>query len=174
LLPSSGESEIDLIVRCQQGDDRAFAELYRRHAPALFVLACRILHNCSEAEDALQNTFVKLHGSLGSFRREAKLDTFLHRILINCCRDQLRRRKPAEPFENFPEPSGMLDWENRFGLQEAIARLPERMGIAFILFAVEEWPMEEIASAMGISRGGAKATVFQARRRLRLWLAEQK
>lgn len=171
-MPPYQETDTELIRRFQAGESRAFAELYHRHAPALYGVALRLLRSRPAAEDALQNTFVKLHQALPEFRFEAGLGTFLHRILINCCRDQLRRaRWNLIGEDEIPEIAvRSSDSELRIELEEAMARLPERMRTAFNLFAVEGWPQEEIAVAMGISLGGVKATLFQARRRLRLWL----
>lgn len=171
-MPPHQETDTELIRRFQAGDSRAFAELYHRHAPALYGVALRLLRNRAAAEDALQNTFVKLHRALPEFRFEAGLGTFLHRILVNCCRDQLRRdRWQLVGEDEMPEITvRSSDSELRIALEEAMARLPERMRTAFSLFAVEGWPLEEIAAAMGISMGGVKATLFQARKRLRLWL----
>ena len=167
-------TETELIRQCQQGDLTAFKSLYDLyHQPALRI-ALHMLGHPQDAEDAVQILFVKLHKSIGQFRFKAKFSTYVFQILRRICFDEIHRRKirriaPLDRVKVGHEPN----WDQKLNLESAISRLPERMRLCFVLFAVEEQKQEEIAKIMGLSLGGVKSTLYHARTRLRQMLDDQ-
>jgi len=140
------------------------------HQPALRI-ALHMLGHPQDAEDAVQILFIKLHRSIGQFHFKAKFSSYLFQILKRICFDEIRRRKrnrtaPLDKVIYSHEPN--LD--QKLILEAAIAKLPERMRMCFVLFAVEEQKQEEIAKIMEMSIGGVKSTLYQARIRLRKML----
>src|SRR5690242_8763995 len=104
-------SEADLLAGCRRQDIRAFERLYEAHGPRLKSVALHILGNREDAEDAVQETFVKVFRAIRGFQGESGVGTWLYRILINICYDVARKRKreadPEEhPMEREAAPSG--------------------------------------------------------------------
>ena len=165
-----GGDDAALVKCCQKGDLAAFEELYRRYADSMLRLALRLLGRREDAEDAVQVTFLKLHRALGSFGFQARFSTYLYRINLNVCLDMLEKRK-REGLRTGEAPNGepgrAPTRELRLKLEQAIAALPRKMRIAFVLFAVEGLPQAEIAQVMDLTVGAVKAHIFQAKARLR-------
>jgi RNA polymerase sigma-70 factor (ECF subfamily) len=157
----------------------AFAQLMRQHNRALFRAARAILRDDAAAEDALQEAWLRAFRALPAFRGEAKVSTWLMRIVINECLARRRRQQPALPGEAFEpatraedEPEGMTHrGETRRKLQAGIALLPAPLRAVFMLRAVEECSVREIASALHIPPATVRTRFFRARRRLRLALS---
>ena len=171
-LPADpSQAERETIEACRRGDLGAYERVFREHHRRLLAVALRMLGDQADAEDAVQTTFIRLHRSIGRYRSEARLGTYLMRILINVCHDMLRartRRLDLRPAEPVPGPGPDL----RLQLEEAILSLPERMRACFVLFAVEGFPQKEIAEMLDIREGTVKAQIFQARERLRVVLTD--
>ena len=87
-------SQLDeLVQRCKQGDLAAFTRLFSDHEARLYRLAVTILHNEADAEGALQDTYIRIFERIGRFREQSSLETWMTAIMVNVCRDRLRRRK---------------------------------------------------------------------------------
>ncbi len=168
------ETEKELIERCRRQDMRAYKSLFETYRQPLFRTAARMLGNRQDAEDAVQNTFLKLYRGIGNFRFQSKFSSYLFRIMLNTCFDHLKKKNPAEP-HNGPEPANL---ENslpdvparpvlKYRLEQAIDTLPRQMRACFVLFAVEEFKQKEIAGILGLSTGTVKAHIFNAKSRLR-------
>lgn len=175
----SRAAEAALVERCRRGEIAAFEELYRRHAPRVYNLSYRMLGHPADAEDAVQETFLLAHRRLDSFRGEAALGTWLHRMAVNHCLDRLRSRAGREAHatdslddpEPHWEPAGRAESTlERLDLETAIARLPPGGRAVFVLHDVEGLEHREIASLLGISEGTSKSQLHKARLRLRRWL----
>ncbi len=182
------ESSADrrLLDRLRAGDARAFDDLVRLHADAVYRFAVRLTGRPDEAEDVAQETFARALRHASEFRREARFRTWLFRIAINIQRDTARRRA-ASPFaapsdEAFLEPLALpaeSDVSRRAEAREHAAlvrtlvdRLPEMQREALILRVFEELPHAEIAEILGISVGAAKMNLLHARKKLSAWLGE--
>ncbi len=161
----------DLLPRCRQGDELAYMEIYRLFAPSLYGTALRMLGRPEEAEDVLQDVFVKLVEGVADLSPEGG-GAWLKRVTVNRCLDLLRRRGrwreselPEQPGRDLSDArSASLD------LPRAIERLPDRARAIFLLYEVEGYRHQEIADRLGISVGTSKTQVFRARRMLRGWL----
>lgn len=164
-----------IVQRCKEGDLMAYRRLYERYEQPFLRTATRMLGRQQEAEDAVQETFLKLHRGIRHYKSGSRFSTYFFRILINSCYDILRKRGPGS-FEEFnpsviayhpPRETGL-----HASIEVAISLLPERMRACFVLFAVEELKMDEIAQVLQISLGTVKASIHRARVKLRSWLSD--
>jgi RNA polymerase sigma-70 factor (ECF subfamily) len=163
-------NEREIIERCRAGDLDAFRQVYDRYGQPLLRTAARILGNPQEAEDAVQETFLKLFRGIGGFHSDARFSTYLFQILHNTCMDVLRKRKPASDVEDMNILGAPSSHELAHSLARAVDDLPRQMRSCFVLFAVEEYSQEEVADILGVSVGTVKASVHRARKKLRAWL----
>ena len=172
-------SDAELVTRCRNGDVGAFEALYRQHAPRLYSLASRMAGSVDEGEDLLQEIFLQAYRKLGSFRGDAALGTWLHRLAINHCLDFVRSRqakntKLTETLddESSFEPAAPRDTPiARLDLDRAIASLPPGCREAFVLHDVEGFDHREVGHMLGIAEGTSKSQVFKARMKLRAMLS---
>lgn len=156
------------------GDERPFRALYRRHTPRLYQLALRLLGgDVRDAEDAVQETWIRAVAGLQRFRWESALGTWLGGITVHVCRDTLRRRRRGQedPWDETLEihPPTLPPGE-RIDLERAIAALPEGYRAVLVLHDIEALPHESIAVHLGISVGTSKSQLHRARRALRVML----
>ena len=192
-VPVSKDSpEPELVQRAIGGDDAAFELIMRRHNRLLFRTARSILKSDVEAEDALQDAYLKAWRALASFRSDARLSTWLVRIVANEALGRLRRRDaqviPLDVAMNSLEPAVQASLTDdpaqqpervalRAQLRELIeARidlLPEAFRTVFMLRAVEEMSVDEVADALGIPEATVRTRFFRARSLLRESLASE-
>lgn len=168
------ETEEQLVRRCQHGDLNAFKQVFHIYEHPLLRVALRMMGQQQDAEDAVQNTFLRLYRSIKQFQFHSKFSTYLFRILLNVCTDMLSKRKKmafVQLDDVHPCTSSGLDLG--LYLQEAILQLPARMRACFILFAVEELKQTEIADILNLSVGAVKSNIFHARIRLRKLLDDK-
>ncbi|HKW90216.1 MAG TPA: sigma-70 family RNA polymerase sigma factor [Candidatus Acidoferrales bacterium] len=184
----AGEEDIALVERVLAGERRAFEPLVRRHERRIFRVVLAVLGNAEDAEEAMQDTFVKAFRHLGQFRRESKFTTWLTRIAVNEALQKRRARKEAvsldetrdveEPFMPRRHENWQANPEKIYGKQEmrrliesAIEALPEIYREAFVLRDVEEMSAEEAAEAVGIGVPALKSRLLRARLMVRETLA---
>lgn len=158
----------------EAGDERAFRELYRRHTPAIYQLVLRMLGGSQpDAEDVVQEAWIRAVRKLDGFRWESSLRTWLSAIALNQARETLRRRGRAlvtevpEGLEVQARPA--RDGE-RIDLERAIARLPSGYRSVLVLHDIEGFTHEEIGHQLGIAVGTSKSQLFDARRSMRALL----
>jgi RNA polymerase sigma-70 factor (ECF subfamily) len=165
--------EGQIIERCRQGDLDAYKRIYERYEQPLLRTACRILGRQQEAEDAVQEAFLKLHRGMESYQSGSRFSTYLFRILLNTCFDFLRKRKGAEfaDIDTATVPFHSAH-EMQHTLAEAIATLPYQMKACFTLFAIEEFTQDEIGRILGINSGNVKSNIHRAKQKLRAWLSK--
>ncbi len=177
--PAEVESERVLAERILAGDDLAFRQLYRRHTPRLHQLLLRLLGGReADAEDAVQDTWLKATERLGSFRWESAFGTWLCAIGLNVVREQARRRsrrpEVAWPEHHDPPQAAPLERVEPMDLEGAIAGLPEGYRTVLVLHDVEGYTHEEIGAAMGIAPGTSKSQLFWARQAVRAALGSRR
>ncbi|HEX5657226.1 MAG TPA: sigma-70 family RNA polymerase sigma factor [Polyangiales bacterium] len=176
-MPSDDEDDQRLMVRVAEGDANAFRTLVEHHTASLVGHATRMLRNPSEAEEVVQEAFVRLWRSAPSYRPEAKLRTFLHGIAHNLCIDRLRARKKHDPdavdaLVSSDRTSGSIhDLELRARVQKEVAELPERQRAALSLVHFEELTNIEAAKLLEVSVEALESLLSRARRTLRERLA---
>jgi RNA polymerase sigma-70 factor (ECF subfamily) len=168
-------SEADLLAGCRRQDARAFERLYCAQAPRLKSIAYHLVGNRQDAEDAVQETFVKVYRGIHGFQGEAGLATWLVRILINVCYDlQRKRKREADPDEHGLEtraaPAGQIAL--RVALETVLRRIHPKQRMVFVLFEVEGLRHSEIAAILEIPEGTSKAWLFEAKKELKRMLTE--
>jgi RNA polymerase sigma-70 factor (ECF subfamily) len=155
-------------------DETAFRALYRRHTPRLLAFVSRLVgHGEAEAEDVVQETWIRACDGLARFRWEARFSTWLLGIGLNVARERLGRpeRTAALEPERLPEPSGPpACGEDRLDLERSIRLLPDGYRTVLLLHDVEGLKHVEIARRLGITTGTSKSQLFNARRMLRSML----
>jgi RNA polymerase sigma-70 factor, ECF subfamily len=184
-------TDSELARQAAGGSARAFEALMRRYNRMLFRTARAILRDDAEAEDALQEAYIQAYRSLASFRAEAKLSTWLARIVANEALMRLRkiaRRAEILPMQSAAEPevehvmdsktdtapqSNVERAEMRRLLEAQIDALPEAYRAVFVLRAVEELSVEETAAVLAIPEPTVRTRLFRARSLLREALAQK-
>jgi RNA polymerase sigma-70 factor, ECF subfamily len=178
LVPKSAAESADTVLaaRCLSGDLRAYEELYRLQGARMRNLARNLLGSQSDAEDAVQETFLKIQRKIASFRGQSSFVTWAFRILVNTCHDlrrgRMRRKEltPAEPGESQPIPEMRAPGSHptlRMALERAIAKLTQHQRDVFLLYEVEGFRHAEIAGMLEITETASKNTLFQAKKSLR-------
>ena len=158
-------------------DLAAFESLYESHGPRMRSLALNALGNRSDAEDAVQETFLRAYKNRHSFRSDAALWTWVYRILLNACHDIGRSRAArrdkqmvdADAAVHLPTPAG--DNPMRLTLQRAVDGLAPIYRAVFLLCEVEGYTHREVAGILEIPEGTSKGRLFEARRQLKQTLA---
>lgn len=192
---AEGNTPIDekaLLTSLRRGDDAAFEELVRAYGGRMLAVARRFLRTDEDAKDAVQDAFLSAFRSLDRFEGNARISTWLHRIVVNAALMKLRtrRRKPEQSIEELlpgfledghlsapaspwrpTEPDGMERQELSDLLTAKIDELPESYRNVLMLRDIEELGTEETAEIMGISPGAVKTRLHRARQALRGLLA---
>ena len=171
------ESDAALLLRISGGDRRAAQLLLDQYLGRIVAYGYRMLGDGAEAEDVAQETFLRLWRNIDTWRADAPLIHWLHRVAYNLCIDRLRRRRPIsldslpEPFDPAENPAGTL---HRLELADAVAaaigQLPERQRAAVVFVHQEGLSNIETAELMGISVEAVESLLARARRALRKML----
>lgn len=171
-----------LVKRAREGDFNAFEILFERHRQLVYRFAFQMVPRRDDAEDIVQEAFVRAYQNLHRYRDEAKFTTWLLRIVSNLCTDQARMKNRREALEqqeasgalvwmtegNTDDPVGELESERRVKvLRTALNALPAHHRQVIVLRDLEEREYSEIAEVLGCTVGGAKLRVLRARRALR-------
>jgi len=177
LLPECHRDR-DLVEACRSGSLSAFEQLYARHGPKMKSVALNLLGNVFDAEDAVQESFIKIYHRLAEFRGEAAFSTWVFRLLVNTCYDLARKRKRypesirSEDGTDKEIPASASDHPLRLTLERSLQRLDLRSRSVFLLFEVEGFSHREIAGILQIREGTSKALLFEAKRKLQRWIGE--
>jgi RNA polymerase sigma-70 factor (ECF subfamily) len=170
-----------LARACQAGDLRAFERLYQLHGSRMKSMARNLLGTTSDAEDAVQDTFLKIQRSVRTFQGQSSFATWTFRILINTCYDARRSRmrkkevsqhEPEDP-EAAPRPEPRAPGAHpslKLALERAVAQLTRQQREVFLMYEVEGMRHSEIAATLEISETASKNTLFQAKKNLRQML----
>lgn len=179
-MTSARAEDAELMRRVADGDPAAFRALSDRHLGRVFALACRLLGEAGEAQDVVQECFLRVWRRAGRWEPNATVATWLHRIAYNLCIDKLRARRPTVPIEPLDPASEEAPADQRIQdshvtrrLNLALAQLPERQRGAIVLVHYQELPAREAASIMDISVEALESLLSRARRTLRAALIEE-
>ena len=180
VVDESGERQPDdraLLDRHLSGDRTAFAELVRRHQDRLWRVALRTLGNPEDAADALQDALLSAYRAASSFRGDAAVTTWLHRIVVNACLDLARRRasRPTTPLEESqaadrPAPDELGRKETATEVIRALRSLPVEQAAALVLVDIEGYPVTEVAEVLQVPVGTVKSRCARGRARLAITL----
>ena len=163
--------ENELIAGLRSGEERALEGLYRLHAGRVYALGLRLTSDPGRAEELVQDVFLQVWRRIGSFEGRSRFGTWLYRLAVNRALDAMR--KGGRGKQEWLEPEALerttpdTGLEMTMDLESAIATLPERARVVFVLHDVEGYRHEEIAALSGIAPGTSKAQLFRARRLLR-------
>jgi len=172
----------ELIAQAAAGDHVAFHTLVERHRAMVYRVAYQFAGNHHDAEDIAQEVFIKIYRSLGRFRQDAQLTSWMYRIVMNACIDHRRRHSPAgaAPFGEEAELKMLNTPEERPGpedrayagelgsvLEAEIQRLPPGQRVVFIMRHHQGLKLSEIAEALGLAEGTVKRQLHAAVHRLR-------
>jgi len=164
-----------LAAGCLAGDLRAYERLYHLQGARMKNLARNLLGSATDAEDAVQDTFLKIQRGIGSFRGQSAFVTWTFRILVNTCydlrRSRVRRKEQAqENSDEAPRREPRAPGSHptlRMALERALATLTPHQRDVFLLYEVEGFRHAEIAAMLEISETASKNTLFQAKKNLR-------
>ena len=176
-VPLSEDAE--LAAGCLGGEMRAYERLYQLQGARMKNLARNLLGSPADAEDAVQDTFLKIQRGIGSFRGQSSFVTWTFRILVNTCHD-LRRRRMRRKEEGKGDAEGSMRALElrapgshpslRMALERALQTLTGHQREVFLLYEVEGFRHAEIAALLEISETASKNTLFQAKKALRSML----
>ena len=174
------EANVALIAACQQGDPRAFQEIFEIYKDRIYALCRHMAGNAEDAEDLTQEVFISAFKNIGGFRAEAAFGTWLYRIATNSCLGRLRKWAPervsfdalsavdAAPAAPGPNPEDMVvRKELTRRMEAAVAALPENLRLVFVLGTLEGMRYREIAEVAGCSEEAVKMRVHRARTQVR-------
>src|SRR4051812_44173728 len=176
------DADAALVRRARDGDYGAFEQLFERYRTMAYRFAYQMVGRRDDAEDIVQEAFVRAYQNLDRYRDEAKFTTWLLRIVTNLCTDQARMSQRRTALEQ-QEAKGALDWmtvgdiddpirnleedRRKIALGKALAALPTHHRTVIILRDLEEREYTDIAQILNCTVGGAKLRVLRARRALR-------
>ncbi len=163
-----------LVSSFLDGDRRAFDELMRAHEDRVFAVCLRILADREAALDAVQETFITVYRKARQFSGASAFSTWLYRIAVNTCYDQIRRtrRHQAQPLSETSDPADTRSAdligsiELRPDLEQALAHLAPEFRVAVVLADLEGLPLQAVADALEVPLGTVKSRVFRGRRLL--------
>jgi len=177
------ERDAAAVSRARTGDVEAFRELVERHSRDVFRLACRLTGSEHDAEDVVQETFLRAHRQLGRFEERASFATWLYRIAVNCSHDLMRRRRRLnerhdslddEPYSSLPLPDDRVDpdrqvfsAELRRKVVRALSSLSHMERAAVVLRHYEGLSIGEIGQVLGLGESAAKHSVFRGVQKMR-------
>jgi len=178
------QTDAAAVALARDGDSEAFRALVERHSRAVFRLAHRMTGNPSDAEDVVQDTFLKAYKQLSRFESRANFGTWLHRIAVNCSIDLIRSRPHREAahdvadLEQFgggeaadtgrPSPERlMLSAEVQARITDAMSALSQMERAAFVLRHFEGQSIDEISRALGLKTNATKHSIFRAVKKMR-------
>jgi RNA polymerase sigma-70 factor, ECF subfamily len=164
-------TETEAIEKCRQGDMAGLHVLYDLHRSKVLNLSWRILGSQHEAEDALQEVFIKVFDRIDNFRGESAFSTWIYRMTTNYCLDVLRRKKILSfmGFENVPEVQDKKDSEKALDLgfspviSKALEKLPEKQKICLLMREMDDFSYEDIALTLQLSLGTVKSNIHRAK-----------
>ena len=178
-------SEDDLVRRCQAGEEDAFRDLVERYKDLVFAFLARTGLEHSRVEDLAQEVFLRVHRGLPYFRGEARLSTWIYRIVANVFAQEVARRKPPASLSELgaeADGGGALartdrsfsDFELKDRLEKAIAQLPAQYRLLIAGHYLKGIGYEDLAEMLNLPLGTVKTYIHRARNELRLSLAHLK
>jgi RNA polymerase sigma factor (sigma-70 family) len=170
--------EQDLIQACAKGDRLAQRELYQKYARSMYVVCLRYTKSAPEAEDVLQESFVKVFRNIGKFRGESRLVYWIKRIVVNTALNHQRSKLRMLPVVDVADVSDNLNYDQfltGYNLEQLLAmvqQLPTGCRLVFNMFAVEGYSHKEIGEMLDISEGTSKSQYSRARKLLQAKIEE--
>ena len=165
-LPLRERDDRDLLRAHIEGDPDAFGELFRRHRDRMWAVALRTTRNRELASDCVQDAFISAFRRAESYRGDAAVTTWLHRIVVNACLDRLRRDKPTSQLPEYDlsdKHDAPASVDTRLDVREALDRLPEGQRMALILVDMHGLSVAEAAAVLEVAEGTVKSRCSRGR-----------
>lgn len=167
-------AEAELAEGCRTGSIDAYERLYEVHGPRMKSIALNLLGNVADAEDAVQEAFLKVYRSARGFKGRSLFSTWVYRVLVNTCYDVMRRgrRRPEAAITDADDVPTVqsADHSLRMSLEQCLGRLRPRHRSVFLLFEVEGFTHREIGEILDVPEGTSKTLLFAAKRELQAML----
>ena len=163
------QSDAELLAAHVAGDPHAFEELFYRHHRQLHRVARLTSRSAEDAEDALQEAMASAHRGAGSFRQDAAVSSWLHRIVVNACLDRLRRNKTHLTIaldDVYPVADRTAQVETAIAVHRALMRLPVEQRAAVVAVDMHGYSVADTAAMLGVAEGTVKSRCARARARL--------
>ena len=159
-----------LVIECVKGNIRAQRELFDKYAQKMLGVCMRYTKNTEQAEDILQDGFIKVYGKLKDFKNEGSLEGWIRRVMVNTALDQIRKNGKQLGEVNIDDVGYKIE-NNSFTLEKMMAEdlmklvqsMPEGYKVVFNMFAIEGYSHGEIAKTLGISENTSKSQYSRAR-----------
>ena len=172
--------ERELVERCRSGDEHAFQELVDRYKDLVFALIARTVQDRTRAEDLAQDVFLRIHRGLPYFRGEARLATWIYRIVANVCLQDHGRPPGGVSLDDDRTPAPRAVSDRQFGdlelrdrLEKAIARLPANYRLLIAAHYLQGVHYEDLAEALQLPLGTVKTQLYRAKQQLRRMLENE-
>lgn len=162
-------SESDLIEGCLRGNRAIQRELYERFAPKMYGVCLRYAGNAEEAEDLLQEGFIKVYNKIGSYKGTGSFEGWIRRIFVNTAIEHYRRKTYLQPITEQEENSiegkylSVLDNLAEKDIVELIQQLAPGYRTVFNMYVIEGYTHKQVAEALGISEGTSKSQLARAK-----------
>lgn len=162
-------SENDLIEGCIRGDRKMQYELYQRFAPIMYGVCLRYAGNNEEAEDILQEGFIKVYSKLSSYRGEGSFEGWVRRIFVNTAIEHYRKKIQLQPITEYEENTlegkylSVLDDMAERDIIQLVQQLSPGYRTVFNMYVIEGYTHKQIADALGISEGTSKSQLSRAK-----------
>ena len=162
----------------KEGDKNAFAALVDRYKDMVFTLSLKLLKDRQEAEEASQDTFLKVYKSLDKFKWESKFSTWIYKVAFNTCLDRLKKNKRFQAIADIDEINeqetepiiNVLDSieekERKQIIQDCLQELPGEDSFLLTLYYFEEQSLEEVSKIIGITQNNVKIRLYRSRKKL--------
>lgn len=169
-VPNYTNVNVALIERCKKGERKAFQELYNLYAKAMFNISLRILNDSGQAEEVIQDAFLKAFEKIDTYDKKYAFGVWLKRIVINRSLDVLKRKKinfvsidATDHFDENEEEESIYDVD---AIVKCIGELSDGYRTVLTLFVFEDYSHKEIAALLGISEGTSKSQYNRAKKKL--------
>ena len=173
--------ELEIISEILNGNTEKFGVIAEKYAEQLFRVALGYMHSKEEAEDIVQEVLIKAFNSLNTFKGNSKLSTWLYRITVNSCLNQINKHKRTSLFSSIEEIKGqgldssdqknpeqqLIEEERNLKVRKAIDSLPTNQKTAFILQRYKELSQKEISEVMGVTEGAVEQLLQRGKRHLK-------
>ncbi|MDP9048646.1 MAG: RNA polymerase sigma factor [Bacteroidota bacterium] len=169
MMMTADSSLAQMWEGCLANDRKQQELLYRKLAPKMLAVCMRYAHDKDEAQDILQEGFIKMFNNVHKYRGEGNLEGWIRRIMVHCAISRYRKLRPMVLVEDFPEENGSLNNSyNDHGLEvkdllKMIQKLPETYRSVFNLYAVEGYSHQEIGKTLGMTELLSRTTLHRAR-----------
>lgn len=167
-------SDAQLLAAHVAGDRHAFAELVSRHHGRLYRVARRTCRTAEDASEAMQDALLAAHRHAGTVRHDAAIGGWLHRIVVNACRDQLRRTRrdstTIQVDDSYAVPDRTSHIDTALVVRTALMRLPVEQRAAVVAVDMQGYSVADTAALLGIAQGTVKSRCSRARARLAVML----